>query len=76
MSQAAIEAGVPARLGLRKQIRPVHGIRTLSKADMVFNDQMPQLEVDPQTYEVRVDGTLIGCEPAQELALASRYFLF
>ncbi|MFN8048076.1 MAG: urease subunit alpha [Ancrocorticia sp.] len=76
MSQAAIEAGVPARLGLRKQIRPVHGIRTLSKADMVFNDQMPQLEVDPQTYEVRVDGTLIGCEPAQELALATRYFLF
>ncbi len=76
MSQAAIEAGVPARLGLRKQIRPVHGIRTLSKADMVFNDQMPQLEVDPQTYEVRVDGTLIGCEPAEELALATRYFLF
>ncbi len=76
MSQAAIDAGVPGRLGLRKQIRPVHGIRTLSKADMVFNDQMPQLEVDPQTYEVRVDGTLIGCEPAQELALASRYFLF
>lgn len=76
MSQAAIDAGVPGRLGLRKQIRPVHGIRTLSKADMVFNDQMPQLEVDPQTYEVRVDGTLIGCEPAQELALATRYFLF
>ncbi|MFT3944394.1 MAG: urease subunit alpha [Ancrocorticia sp.] len=76
MSQAAIEAGVPARLGLRKQIRPVHGIRTLSKEDMVFNDQMPQLEVDPQTYEVRVDGTLIGCEPAEDLALATRYFLF
>ena len=76
VSQAALAAGVPERLGLRKQIRAVSGIRSLTKADMLFNDVTPELTVDPQTYEVRVDGELATCEPAEELALAQRYFLF
>ncbi|GGO96746.1 urease subunit alpha [Actinomyces gaoshouyii] len=76
MSQAAIDAGVPASLGLRREVRAVHGVRALSKADMAFNDRMPALAVDPETYEVTVDGERIGCEPAEVLAMAQRYFLF
>ncbi|BCT75173.1 urease subunit alpha [Sinomonas cyclohexanicum] len=76
LSKAAIEAGVPERLGLRKQIRAVGGIRHLTKADLPFNGATPRLEVDPQTYEVRVDGELATCEPAEVLPLAQRYFLF
>jgi urease subunit alpha len=76
LSQAAIEAGVPGRLGLRKQIRAVGGIRDLTKADLPFNGVTPRLEVDPETYEVRVDGELATCEPADVLPLAQRYFLF
>ena len=76
MSRAAVEAGVGERLGLRKQVLPVGGIRTLSKKDMRHNDATPRIDVDPQTYEVRVDGELATCEPAEELAMAQRYFLF
>ncbi|WP_077490716.1 urease subunit alpha [Sinomonas mesophila] len=76
LPKAAIEAGVPERLGLRKQIRAVGGIRTLTKADLPFNAAMPSIEVDPETYEVRVDGELATCEPAESLPLAQRYFLF
>ena len=76
LSQAAVSAGVPERLGLRKQIRAVGGVRSLTKADMAFNGQTPDLTVDPETYEVMVDGELATCEPADELALAQRYFLF
>ena len=76
MSQAAIEAGVPQSLGLRKKIRPARGVRRLTKADMAFNDATPALTVDPETYEVRVDGEKVTCEPAEVLAMAQRYFLF
>ena len=48
----------------------------ISKADMVLNDATPQIEVDPESYEVRADGELLTCEPARELAMAQRYFLF
>ena len=54
----------------------VRGTRSLGKADMVHNHLVPRMEVDPQTYEVRVDGELLTCEPAAELPLAQRYFLF
>jgi len=54
----------------------VAGTRGLTKADMVHNDALPHLEVDPETYEVRADGQLLTCEPAAELPLAQRYFLF
>ena len=76
MSQAAMDAGLPERLGLRKMVEPVHGIRSLQKADLPFNGETPQLEVDPETYEVRVDGQIITCEASDELPMAQRYFLF
>ena len=76
MSQAAIDAGVPQSLGLRKKVCPAHGVRRLTKADMAFNDATPALTVDPETYEVTVDGEKVTCEPAEVLAMAQRYFLF
>jgi urease subunit alpha len=75
-SRAAIEAGVPARLGLRKGVVAVERCRSISKADMILNNATPRLEVDPETYEVRSDGELLTCEPVSELPLAQRYFLF
>ena len=52
------------------------GTRTLRKRDLILNDYLPHIEVDPQTYEVRADGELLTCEPASVLPLAQRYFLF
>ncbi|SDI79367.1 urease subunit alpha [Arthrobacter cupressi] len=76
LSKAAIEAGVPEELGLEKVIRPVSGIRSLSKADLKFNDATPDIAVDPETYKVSVDGEDVTCEPVAELPMAQRYFLF
>jgi len=76
LSKAAIEAGVPEELGLEKVIRPVSGIRSLSKADLKFNDATPDIAVDPETYQVTVDGEDVTCEPVAELPMAQRYFLF
>jgi urease subunit alpha len=76
LSKAAIEAGVPAQLGLRKRTRAVTNTRSIRKKDMVWNDALPAIEVDPQTYEVRADGKLLTCEPASALPLAQKYFLF
>lgn len=76
LSQAAIDAGVPAELGLEKVIRPVSGIRNLTKADLKFNDATPDIQVDPETYQVRVDGEDVTCEPSDVLPMAQRYFLF
>jgi urease subunit alpha len=76
LSKAAIEAGVPAQLGLRKRTRAVANTRSIRKKDMVWNDALPAIEVDPQTYEVRADGKLLTCEPASTLPLAQKYFLF
>ncbi|OUD12583.1 urease subunit alpha [Thioflexithrix psekupsensis] len=76
MSQAAIRAGVPDLLNLRRRIVAVKGCREVKKAHMVHNHYQPVMEVDPQTYEVRADGQLLTCEPAIVLPLAQRYFLF
>ncbi|MEZ4620041.1 MAG: urease subunit alpha [Caldilineaceae bacterium] len=76
MSQAAVEAGVPAQLKLQKQVVGVQKCRAIGKADMVHNNAMPQIDVDPETYEVRADGELLTCEPAAVLPMAQRYFLF
>lgn len=75
-SQAAIDAGVPAKLGLGKRAVAVRNCRTIAKGDMVLNNATPRLEVDAETYEVRADGELLTCEPLSELPLAQRYFLF
>ena len=76
MSQAAIDLGVPAQLGLQRNVMAVRHTRSISKKDMVHNAYTPTIEVDAQTYEVRADGVLIGCEPATVLPMAQRYFLF
>ncbi|WP_370223024.1 urease subunit alpha [Pararhodobacter marinus] len=76
VSQAAVDAGVAQALGLAKSVVPVRGCRGVSKSDMKLNDATPQIEVDPETYEVRADGVLLTCEPARELPLAQRYCLF
>jgi urease subunit alpha len=76
VSQAAIAAGVPARAGLHKTIATVKGTRSVTKRDMIHNDWLPKMEIDAQTYEVRADGQLLTCEPATELPMAQKYFLF
>lgn len=76
LSALAIDYGVPEKLGLKKQIKPVQTVRQLSKKDMKFNSFMPKIEVDPQTYDVKVDGETVTCEPAVVLPMAQRYFLF
>jgi len=76
MSESALGVGVPQRLGLKKLVAPVRNCRRIGKKDMIHNSSTPNIEVDPETYEVRVDGTLITCEPARVLPLAQRYFLF
>jgi urease subunit alpha len=76
LSKAAMARDVPQSLGLRKRCVAVSGIRSIRKQSMVHNDYLPNITVDPQTYEVRVDGVLLTCEPAEVLPLAQRYFLF
>jgi len=76
ISKAAAELGVPAKLGLRRRTEVVKNTRTIGKKDMVHNSGTPVIEVDAQTYEVRADGVLLSCEPATELPMAQRYFLF
>ncbi|AOF92536.1 urease subunit alpha [Sinorhizobium sp. RAC02] len=76
VSQAALDDGIGERLRLSKQLVAVKGTRTVRKKDMVHNSRTPRLEVDPQNYNVRVDGELITCEPADVLPMSQRYFLF
>jgi urease subunit alpha len=76
VSKAAHEAGIGERLHLAKKTIPVENTRAISKRDLLLNDTLPRIEVDPETYEVRVDGELATCEPAAVLPLAQRYFLF
>ncbi len=76
ISQAAFKAKLPDQLGLQKQIAVVKGIRKIGKRDMVHNSLTPRITVDPETYQVHADGVLLDCEPASELPLAQRYFLF
>jgi urease subunit alpha len=77
VSQAALDAGLPKRLGTAKQMLAVRNTRGgISKASMIHNSAMPNIEVNPETYEVRADGELLVCEPAHVLPMAQRYFLF
>jgi len=76
VSQAAQEDGLRDRLGLMKDTLAVKNTRGIGKADMIHNSATPKIEVHPETYEVRADGELLICEPARELPLAQRYFLY
>jgi urease subunit alpha len=76
VSAAAEAEGVGEAIGLAKRTVAVRDCRAIRKADMIHNGAQPRMEVDPQTYEVRADGELLTCEPAEELPLTQRYFLF
>jgi urease subunit alpha len=77
ISQAAHDAGLRNRLGVDKQLLPVSNTRGgIGKAAMKLNSATPQIDVHPETYEVRADGELLTCEPATVLPMAQRYFLF
>ncbi|MEB3826165.1 urease subunit alpha [Phormidium sp. CCY1219] len=76
LSQAALELDVPSQLNLQKLAVPVSDTRKIQKTDMKLNGLTPYIEVDPETYQVWADGQLLACEPARELPLAQRYFLF
>lgn len=76
VSEAAVAEGVSGRLGLEKEVIAVKGTRGIGKADMKLNTATPMIEVNPETYEVRADGELLVCEPAESLPLAQRYFLY
>ncbi len=75
VNPAAVQAGVAARLGLAKPCVPTQGTRKLNKAHMLHNDACPAITVDPQTFEVKIDGRVIGCDPIREVALGQRYML-
>ena len=76
VSQLACERDVADALGLQSSVLAVKGIREIGKKHMILNDMTPDMEVDPETYEVRANGELLTCEPADELPMAQRYFLF
>lgn len=76
ISQAAYDDKVHEKLGLEKNIRPVKGIRNLTKKDMKLNSETPDIDVDPQTYEVKINGQLITCDPVDKVPMGQRYFLF
>jgi urease subunit alpha len=76
VSQISLEKGIAQEYGLQKKLLPVVGCRNISKKDLIHNDQTPDITVNPETYEVKVDGQPVTCEPLKELALAQRYFLF
>jgi urease subunit alpha len=75
MSQAAVDLGVAERLGLQRRSVAVRGCRSVGKAQMVRNSATPQISVNPETYEVFVDGELATCEPAERLPLTQLYYI-
>ncbi|MBF2089936.1 MAG: urease subunit alpha [Synechococcales cyanobacterium K44_A2020_017] len=76
VSKAAVAQGIAGKIGLQKPAVAVMNIRNVGKADMKLNNYQPVMEVNPETYEVRADGELLTCEPAEVLPMAQRYFLF
>lgn len=76
VSKAGIECNIQQKFNLTKPLLPVAGCRQIGKQDLVYNNATPMIEVDPERYEVKVDGKIISCEPADKLPLAQRYFLF
>ena len=76
VSQASLDYGLISKLNLQKRLVPVSNTRKISKRDLLWNDTLPKIEVDPETYTVKADGRELRCEPASVLPLAQRYFLF
>jgi urease subunit alpha len=75
MSKKSIDLGVPEKLGLEKTTLAVKNCRSIGKRDMMWNDKTPEITVDPETYEVKIDGQIASVDPAKELTLAQRYFM-
>ena len=76
VSKLSLEKDTFKNSGINKTLIPVKNVRNISKKDMVLNYYCPKIEVNPETYEVKADGELITCEPAETLPLAQRYFLY
>lgn len=76
VSGASLQAGLRQHVSLSKMLVPIKNTRTLSKRQMIWNDALPKIEVDPETYTVKADGQVLNCEPASVLPMAQRYFLF
>jgi urease subunit alpha len=76
VSEASLSSGGLKELGLGRRLEPVRNCRKVSKRDMILNDALPKIEVDPETYTVKADGRVLTCEPAKVLPMAQRYFLF
>ncbi len=76
LSEAAMAGDIREELGLESELLGISNTRTVTKSDMVLNSKTPEIEVDPETYEVRADGELLTCDPAETLPMAQRYFLF
>ncbi|HEY6658538.1 MAG TPA: urease subunit alpha [Nitrososphaeraceae archaeon] len=74
-SKAAVDLDVGEKLGLEKTLFPVHNCRNIGKNDMVWNNKTPEISIDPETYEVKLDGKIATVDPAKELSLAQRYFI-
>ena len=75
VSGAAYKSGIGNRLDLRRIVEPVRGCRDLTKRDMLHNDALPHIEVNPETYEVRIDGEIATSPPAETLPLTQKFFL-
>ena len=73
---AAHADGISSKLGLAKKAVPVKNTRNIGKLDLKLNVALPKIDVDPETYEVRADGELLTCQPADEVSMAQRYFMF
>ncbi len=76
VSKLSLEKNIVQQYGLQKIILPVKNCRNIAKKDLIHNDATPQIDVNPENYEVRVDGEVITCEPVSVVPLAQRYFLF
>ena len=77
VSKYAYEHGIKEKLGLQKIVLPVHNTRNLTKRDMKLNDYTPEtIKIDPQSFNVTIDGKLITCEPVETISLAQRYYFF
>ena len=76
VSEAAAAEGIGEKLGLAKQVVAVENTRNIGKSHLKLNSATPEVEVNPETYEVRADGELLTCQPAESLPMAQRYFMF
>jgi urease subunit alpha len=76
VSNAALDDGLPDRLNVRRDLVPVADTRRVGKADMVLNDALPDIDIDADTFAVRIDGDLVTESPAESLPMTQRYFLY